>query len=605
MPDRAISVPQAAQIAQATKRQLTELNGRLEELEQGGTGGLTDDEKDLLISLLSAITYTSDKTADLSQLKTLWGILNVDNVVSWYRDETLAAYRHVKSMDDSWAHYIVLADSHCPGYNYGHAGAIISALLSTGKFDKYIHLGDIVDMGNTDQLAGAVSYGLALNGDMLYCMGNHEIAGNNEIAPVLYETFMSDMEDDPKFEWWSEFVPSTYAGSAFTYRNDEQKIFFIHIPHWLMGTESDLIDWIYDTFDSVPDGYTVITLSHAPSDELGNCLPAVRNSFAFLAPGKKMGGHWGGHRHIDRVYDRDVFTEILFDNDAHFNEEARVAETTFEQVISIVSVSPTVGKVKVYRIGAYSDTYAEVAPNVMETDIVTASESDVLASQVISTTGSIGSGTYNILRKWFPVDPSTVYYVYSSDIADTSKTTYFNKGEYTQKRIDKFVSGSRTALATQGVVELNTYKFKTTATAAFMLVGISSNIDPADVVVSKTPPMHDIQITDASWVAGTLNATGLPSTSTTNTRTDRPIKVKPSTQYTLANPNLTTSWVAVGFAKGPCVVKDASGDRDNFSRVTGSSLPYTFTTTDKTEYIMVAYSGTETYDGWTLTEVTS
>jgi len=32
MPDRAISVPQATQIAQATKRQLTELNGRLAQL---------------------------------------------------------------------------------------------------------------------------------------------------------------------------------------------------------------------------------------------------------------------------------------------------------------------------------------------------------------------------------------------------------------------------------------------------------------------------------------------------------------------------------------------------------------------------------------------
>lgn len=39
MADRVITVPQATQIAQATKRQLTDLNGRLEVLEQGGTGG--------------------------------------------------------------------------------------------------------------------------------------------------------------------------------------------------------------------------------------------------------------------------------------------------------------------------------------------------------------------------------------------------------------------------------------------------------------------------------------------------------------------------------------------------------------------------------------
>jgi len=34
MADRVITVPQATQIAQATKRQLTELNGRLGELEE-------------------------------------------------------------------------------------------------------------------------------------------------------------------------------------------------------------------------------------------------------------------------------------------------------------------------------------------------------------------------------------------------------------------------------------------------------------------------------------------------------------------------------------------------------------------------------------------
>lgn len=57
MADRVITVPQATQIAQATKRQLTELNGRLEELEGGGSG-LSADAKQALLALLQKVAYT-------------------------------------------------------------------------------------------------------------------------------------------------------------------------------------------------------------------------------------------------------------------------------------------------------------------------------------------------------------------------------------------------------------------------------------------------------------------------------------------------------------------------------------------------------------------
>jgi len=52
MADRVITVPQATQIAQATKRQLTELNGRLDQL----SGGLTDEAKYALLSCFEGVT---------------------------------------------------------------------------------------------------------------------------------------------------------------------------------------------------------------------------------------------------------------------------------------------------------------------------------------------------------------------------------------------------------------------------------------------------------------------------------------------------------------------------------------------------------------------
>lgn len=67
MPDRAISVPQATQIAQATKRQLTELNGRLDELESGSRGGLSSTQKQTLMDVINALggAFTTPDAQDL------------------------------------------------------------------------------------------------------------------------------------------------------------------------------------------------------------------------------------------------------------------------------------------------------------------------------------------------------------------------------------------------------------------------------------------------------------------------------------------------------------------------------------------------------------
>lgn len=60
MPDRAISVPQATQIAQATKRQLTELNGRLDAL----GGGVPTSVRQAIYTLLNTAAYVDTGLTD-------------------------------------------------------------------------------------------------------------------------------------------------------------------------------------------------------------------------------------------------------------------------------------------------------------------------------------------------------------------------------------------------------------------------------------------------------------------------------------------------------------------------------------------------------------
>lgn len=71
MADRVITVPQAVQIAQATKGQLNDLNERLEELECGGTGGLTADVKAALLACFSHVAWDSADPTGQSYISAL------------------------------------------------------------------------------------------------------------------------------------------------------------------------------------------------------------------------------------------------------------------------------------------------------------------------------------------------------------------------------------------------------------------------------------------------------------------------------------------------------------------------------------------------------
>lgn len=59
MPDRAISVSQATQIAQATKRQLTELNGRL-----GDLSDLETTDKSSIVAAINEAAQSGGSSSD-------------------------------------------------------------------------------------------------------------------------------------------------------------------------------------------------------------------------------------------------------------------------------------------------------------------------------------------------------------------------------------------------------------------------------------------------------------------------------------------------------------------------------------------------------------
>ena len=554
--------------------------------------------------------------------------IDVSGAVEWYRQPIKSALAYVDNLGtDEWVHHVVVADSHYNArfedlkeqyptspdeslyqmmYNYNHSGAIIKILMSTGYFDKHINLGDITDKGNTEQLDIAIEQVGDLNGQMLYCMGNHEVSGANEITGLLYDAFMSELDPnvityDPNFD------PDTYMDSNYVYKDTENKIAYVHFAYYRRTSEANMISWLWDVTSQIEDGWTIFLMSHQP--ELGTnllaCLQGIMN-FTSL----RKGFFLAGHNHADSLVDLGGFTRIQFDNDACFNEEDRVEDTTFEQAVSIISIGTgSNNAVKVYRIGAYDSSFESTAPMIWNTQMAYNEFGSTFQAQ-LNTGGQleqVGTSTYRLLRKWFPVLPSTYYYIYDSRQFDKTATggRTLNYGQFSAQKLPSFISGSRVATAPE-VHELYVRKIYTKATSNYMIIGVNNEERASHLVMSTEPPRYDIDIDDVTWVHGSMNGGGIPSYSDSATTylSDIPILVDPSSTYVLDNPDVTTASVAIGRAKGPCAINAVNSTRDAISRATGSSLPFTFTTTAETNYVYVQFSGSVT-EGWTLTKVES
>ena len=539
--------------------------------------------------------------------------VDVSSIVEWYQQPVKDALSYVSSLgNDQWVHHVVMADSHYSElYNYGHSGAMVKILMSTGYFDKFVHLGDLTDKGNTSELNLAIEQVGSLNGQMLYAMGNHEVSGNKEITPYLHDAFMSNLTDNITYN--PDFDASTYDNPYYIYKDTVNKIAYIHYAYFgKISNRQTEMSWVLDRVQELPEGYTIIIFMHPPVQELDNSVsePNFHMLFGFLPEKYRRGVVLTGHIHGDRLVEWDGYREIWFAADAKYTRdpygpEDRSEGTVNEQAISIFSIGiGTNNAVKVYRIGAVGRELTALAPNIIETSM-SVNDGNNLVTGIIGSVGllDVSNTNYKLLSKWVPVDPDSYYYIYTTDKSSVDVQRTINKAEYTDTRADTFVSGSRLAVNPQGVVELNVHKFYSKSTSNYMLVGSNNEDIASRLVVSKDPPLIPITIDDVQWVDGTVNGVGTPTSATDNKRTDRPILVEPSTTYVVSNANCSTTWVGVGMAKGPCTVLAVNQTRDVIKRVTGSSFPFTFTTTDDTHYVYIAYRGTETYDGWTLEKV--
>lgn len=260
------------------------------------------------------------------------GDIDVSGIVEWYQQPTRDALEYVQSLSSDYAHYVVVTDVHI-AWNQKNSPAIIKALMETGKFDKYVCLGDMINGDMTryeESVEAGFWYGLD-EGKMLFALGNHDV----------------DIEES----WWAENIftkiPGTFDDAAtnktyYYYDNEQAKIRFIVSS---CVTSDAQTSFIKNLINTMPDGYKYMILGHYSHTNNALLRQVQYNRNGYL-------GCLHGHGETDSLtLYHDYLYDVQFTGDSSSSGGNRVNGTATEQALTIVSINPNTNNVKFYRIG--------------------------------------------------------------------------------------------------------------------------------------------------------------------------------------------------------------------------------------------------------------
>lgn len=262
------------------------------------------------------------------------GGIDLSEVESYFISEVVNAMKYVKELGTTnWVHHIITTDNHFTK-NYGHSTAIVKAMQDTGYFSKVMNLGDIADNGEQTSIDMATENYSQFNGDMLYCVGNHDVQFTGW-QNYWFTNFLSDDTD---------IVVSESDNYNYYWDDANHHIRYI-VYHYNSGTT-----YAIDRVKDAPSGYSVITLCHYPNQIQSSLLVPI------IGHGVNYIGNIAGHMHIDK-YDtayEGMYNQVMLNNDGRINDNENYSKTNGtanSQAITIMSINTSTKNVKFYRIG--------------------------------------------------------------------------------------------------------------------------------------------------------------------------------------------------------------------------------------------------------------
>lgn len=265
------------------------------------------------------------------------------DIPEWYQDDVSAALDYVNGLGDDYVNYIVMADTHYDDA-YENAPKVFNYLYQEGRFDKMIHLGDLV----ADGRMGSVNWQSLIDRDFfhfkkwLFAQGNHDSGLSTDLAETL--TYFEATKN-------IRYNSSAYH-NCYCYDNDAYKIRFVGAHFYNHMSDKDTLEAFIRV--GVNKGYKWIFMNHFPigymsSNEDSNLtwlysmIETYGNFICCLA------GHWHADNFEQKTSGTKTFWEFVFDADISGIRETYGENS--DQCVSIFSVNPTTEDMKIYRIG--------------------------------------------------------------------------------------------------------------------------------------------------------------------------------------------------------------------------------------------------------------
>lgn len=536
------------------------------------------------------------------------GGVDLSGIVAWYQTEVQDAYNYISAMDNSkWVHHVVIADPHYGRNNAMTSPAIILALMNTGRFDKFIHLGDMFGDGlNETAVNEVLETGLqTLNGRMIYLYGAHDFISDtaNYSASWYYDTFLSNAD----FTWGTD-DHSTIASLYYTYDDAERKIRYI-CTNFRGNTADEHKNWLYDQIEDCEEGWTIVVLAHSESTVgAGSHITAVKDALDFKA--NQCAG-WIAGVHRDTLTEHPMMTEmwLLLDEAIGGNDstgadspttEQRVIGTVSESAISILSLNPTEGKVQVYRIGAYGTAYADKFPVIMEYDMKT--NGSGWGTGYFTAAGTITrtvSKNNTFLRQYVPIDGSKPVYAGNTNPEWGAQNPYVCWAYFSDDKHSAFINRESQVLNAAPWGMLKT--IPASASATHIGISFDYGMDYLETLF-YTQNVEDIPIggyTADNWSAGYNNSSGGIQSSTTEMNSGI-FRVTPGKTYKFSNTN--PDWASTNIKVGTWKAPDSFNTRLS---INGTDNTFTFTIPDGCYFAVISCAITSDYTATaTLEEVT-
>lgn len=258
------------------------------------------------------------------------------DIPSYFQQDVLDALDYVEGLGDGYVNYIVVTDSHYNLQTTRNTAKIFNYLYQEGNFDRLIHLGDMVDSGGFNDTGW--NYLVEddwwhFSGKWLFTQGNHDSAWSTSLATL------AGYFEDPKVRY-----TINAKHNLFYWDNDDFKIRIIGSHHY--GYKDDTATLNSFVSAARNHGYKWMFIGHYRVDDSGDWIKdAVETYGGFICS-------LSGHRHTDTNRTLQTTTKSLLDLNLEADVQGRAyAGTNQEQCITIVSINPTLEKVKLYRIG--------------------------------------------------------------------------------------------------------------------------------------------------------------------------------------------------------------------------------------------------------------